>query len=111
MIYVIGRWYNGKDGFIDEDRSLIRYTTDINKATAFANEDLNNMLKFLSHCTEDTKKDLRKKYHSVYIQTHEDDGRREYKETRITFEDFENKQKHFYVFNNEIKKAVAEVED
>lgn len=111
MIYVIGRQYNGKDGFIDEDRSLTRYTTDINKATAFANEDLNDMLEVLNHRRENAREDLRKKYHSVYIQIHEDDGRREYKETRIMFEDFENKQKHFYVFNNEIKKAIAEVED
>lgn len=111
MIYVIGRWYNGKDGFIDEDRGLTRYTTDINIATAFANADLNGMLKVLNHCTEKSRIELRKKYHSVYIQTHEDDGRREYKEIRITFEDFENKQEHFYVFNDEIKKAIAKEED
>lgn len=111
MIYVIGKWYNGKDGFIDEDRTQIRYTTDIYKAVAFANEHLNGMLEFLNGCSEDYQKILREKYHSVYIQTREDDGTLEYKETKIMFEDFENKQKHFYVFKNEIKKAVAESED
>lgn len=113
MIYVIQSKYNVDEGFIDE--VVHKYTTDIHLAVAFGNEALQSKANFLKNCSEDFAQEQRKKYHSVEIEVWSDDGKPMTDDgikhgywKYVMFKDYEQKQAHFYVFDNQIKIAPEE---